>query len=137
MKTNKKGQPKRRIKSQPAFVGIWKFLATGCLVLSIGGTFIFLLFDPETSINFSLNIATEAIGIVATVVFVQRYLDKANQKEIEQTNNIVKRNLNELKKSLVSKNNLEPRVTNRKHRSTENYSRKKQIRLNGRSKKHP
>ena len=133
MKTNLETKYEENVTSQSYFVGIWRFLAIGCFVLSIGGTILFLFIDSATSINFALNITTEAIGIVATVVFVQRYVDKANQREIEQTNDIIKENLNELKDSLASKNKPETRLGQRKrYHSQANGSQKKKNRLNTR-----
>jgi hypothetical protein len=108
----------------------WSLYVRMFLVISTVVVMVSVLISADTVFSLSQNLISEAIGTAASILFIQRFLDRSSQKETERTNRMIKRNFNELKKSLVSKSNPESGKKTRKQRhSNSDYSRKKQNRF--------
>jgi hypothetical protein len=105
--------------------------------VSIGIVLGSFLLDPDTGTNLSLNLASEALGTVAGVLFIQRYLDIANQKEAEKTKRMISDNFRKLNKLLLEKENGNAQKSFKKQRySSLSYGGKKRIRSNKKRRNH-
>src|SRR5262245_39875148 len=69
-------------------------------IVIVVGTF---LLDPEQANNLSLNITSEALGTAASILFIQRFLDIANQKDADKTNRMISDRFRKLNQRLTEK----------------------------------
>lgn len=84
---------------------IWELLEISCLTLTIISMFLTFIVDAEMGIDFPLNIFAEILGMIATLLFIQRYFEKANQIDSDQTKRMTEQHFNELKNVMIAEGN--------------------------------
>ena len=111
----------------------WAILTLWALIVLVVNILSFFEIDRDLGISFAQNIAAEALGTVAGVLFIQRYVDIANQKEADQTKEMITNNYNSLKNIIIEdhSNGNQSRVRRRRY-SIVDYSPRKITRLNQR-----
>jgi hypothetical protein len=108
---------------------LWSLLVVSFVILAVGTVLGSYIFDPETGMNLSLNLASEALGTVAGVLFIQRYLDIVNQRESDKTNRMLSTSFGKLRQLINEKNNSDTKHKLRRRYSSRSSCRKKRSSL--------